>query len=181
MTWKDRRSCDPWWHRRYLQEGNTSSRPLALRTRSYWIPGSYAPTWSEKRTSVFRPLKKKGFKEERVTTIGLYNIGTSTTLESNKSHCDKLSDSITPLVYPQLLATKEMTSRQTVGLLESGHDGERRAHSSPEELRVTNDYATFYYGCSSSPISCQCRPQGKVGLQLARSRPSVVSRYDEHD
>src|SRR5262252_4123055 len=32
-----------------------------------------------------RPLKKKGFKEDRVTTIGLYDIGTSTTLESNKS------------------------------------------------------------------------------------------------
>jgi hypothetical protein len=30
-------------------------------------------------------LKKKGFKEERVTTIGLDNIGKSTTLESNKS------------------------------------------------------------------------------------------------
>jgi len=32
-----------------------------------------------------RPLKKKGFKEERVTTIGLYDSGKSTTLESNKS------------------------------------------------------------------------------------------------
>src|SRR2546429_3224602 len=31
--------------------------------------------WSEKHNSFFRPLKKKGFKEERVTTIGLYNIG----------------------------------------------------------------------------------------------------------
>jgi len=30
-------------------------------------------------------LKKKGFKEERVTTIGLDDIGNSTTLESNKS------------------------------------------------------------------------------------------------
>jgi len=30
-------------------------------------------------------LKKKGFKEERVTTIGLDAIGTATTLESNKS------------------------------------------------------------------------------------------------
>jgi hypothetical protein len=30
-------------------------------------------------------LKKKGFKEERVTTIGLYAIDTSTTLEPNKS------------------------------------------------------------------------------------------------
>jgi hypothetical protein len=27
--------------------------------------------------SFLRPLKKKGFKEERVTTIGLYDIGTS--------------------------------------------------------------------------------------------------------
>jgi hypothetical protein len=31
-------------------------------------------------------LKKKGFKEERVTKVGLDAIGTSTTLESNKSH-----------------------------------------------------------------------------------------------
>jgi hypothetical protein len=29
----------------------------------------------EKPHSFFRPLKKKGFKEERVATIGLYNIG----------------------------------------------------------------------------------------------------------
>jgi len=41
-------------------------------------PRSAPPDW--------RPLKKKGFKEERVTTIGLYAIGTSTTLESSKSH-----------------------------------------------------------------------------------------------
>src|SRR5215831_12674480 len=32
-----------------------------------------------------RPLKKKGFKEERVTTMGLDDLGKSTTLESNKS------------------------------------------------------------------------------------------------
>jgi len=30
-------------------------------------------------------LQKKGFKEERVTTVGLDDIGTSTTLESTKS------------------------------------------------------------------------------------------------
>jgi len=30
-------------------------------------------------------LKKKGFKEERVTKVGVYAIVTSTTLESNKS------------------------------------------------------------------------------------------------
>ncbi len=32
-------------------------------------------TLSEKHNSFLRPLKKKGFKEERVTTIGLYDIG----------------------------------------------------------------------------------------------------------
>jgi hypothetical protein len=32
---------------------------------------------SEKHNSFLRPLKKKGFKEERVTTIGLYDIGKS--------------------------------------------------------------------------------------------------------
>jgi len=31
-------------------------------------------------------LKKKGFKKERVTKVGVYDLGTSTTLESNKSH-----------------------------------------------------------------------------------------------
>jgi hypothetical protein len=49
----------------------------------------------EKHNSFLRPLKKKGFKEERVTTMGWYAIGTSTTLESNKSLCG-LSPSETP-------------------------------------------------------------------------------------
>jgi hypothetical protein len=31
----------------------------------------------EQPNSFFRPLKKKGFKEERVTTMGLYAIGKS--------------------------------------------------------------------------------------------------------
>jgi hypothetical protein len=29
--------------------------------RSYWLPGAYAPTLSEKRNSFLRPLKNKGF------------------------------------------------------------------------------------------------------------------------
>jgi hypothetical protein len=33
--------------------------------------------WSEKYNSFLRPLKKKGFKEERVAIIGLYDIGKS--------------------------------------------------------------------------------------------------------
>jgi hypothetical protein len=53
--------------------------------RSYWIPGSYAPALSEKGNSFLRLLKNKGFREESMTKVGLYAIGTSTTLESNKS------------------------------------------------------------------------------------------------
>jgi hypothetical protein len=44
---------------------------------------------SENQNSFLRPLKNKGFKEERVTKIGLYAIGKSTTLESNKSQDEK--------------------------------------------------------------------------------------------
>jgi hypothetical protein len=40
---------------------------------------------SEKRNSFLRLLKNKGFKEERMTKVGLHAIGKSTTLESNKS------------------------------------------------------------------------------------------------
>jgi hypothetical protein len=35
------------------------------------------PALFEKHNSFLRPLKKKGFKEERVTTIGWYDIGKS--------------------------------------------------------------------------------------------------------
>jgi len=31
--------------------------------RSYWIPGSYAPPWSEKRTSVLKAIEKEGLQE----------------------------------------------------------------------------------------------------------------------
>jgi hypothetical protein len=40
---------------------------------------------SKKRNSFLRPLKNKGFKEERMTKVRGYAIDTSTTLESNKS------------------------------------------------------------------------------------------------
>jgi hypothetical protein len=45
---------------------------------------------SEKHKSFLRLLKKKGFKEESMTKVGLYAIGTSMTLESNKSHLKNL-------------------------------------------------------------------------------------------
>jgi hypothetical protein len=42
-------------------------------------------------------LKKKGFKEESMTKVRLYALGTSTTLESNKSDTDKLSETCNQL------------------------------------------------------------------------------------
>jgi hypothetical protein len=40
---------------------------------------------AEKHNSLLRLLKNKGCKEESMTKVGWYAIGTSTTLESNKS------------------------------------------------------------------------------------------------
>jgi hypothetical protein len=40
---------------------------------------------SEKRSVLLRPLKKKGFKDERVAKVGADDLNKSTTLESNKS------------------------------------------------------------------------------------------------
>jgi len=45
---------------------------------------------STNRHSFIRSLKRKGFKEEIVIKIGLYDLVTSTTLESNKSLCRHL-------------------------------------------------------------------------------------------
>ena len=63
-----------------------SCSTMLFKYRSYWIPGSYAPSLSKKHRSFLRLLKNKGFKEENMTKVGLDAIGTSTTLESNKSH-----------------------------------------------------------------------------------------------
>jgi hypothetical protein len=41
---------------------------------------------STHRNSFIRSLKRKGFKEEIVIKIGLHDLVTSATLESNKSH-----------------------------------------------------------------------------------------------
>ena len=53
--------------------------------RSYWIPGAYIFALSEKHNAFLRLLKNKSFKEEGMAKARLYTIGTSTTLESNKS------------------------------------------------------------------------------------------------
>ena len=54
-------------------------------SRSSWMPRSEAPTWSETCHAFFRLLKKKGCKEDRVTSMRLNNLSTSTTLASNQS------------------------------------------------------------------------------------------------
>ena len=40
-------------------------RQIGSLGRSYWIPGSLAPALPEKGNALIRPLKKKGFKEDR--------------------------------------------------------------------------------------------------------------------
>ena len=70
---------------------------FTLHLRSYWIPGSYAPTVFKNRSAFLRSLKNKGFKEERVEKIGADTLDKSTTLESNKSvlsleHTHNVSD-----------------------------------------------------------------------------------------
>src|SRR5215510_7171770 len=79
-----------WGRNNYPQWSGT--RPLGacgdqdrFLQRSYWMPGPYAPTLSEKRNLFLSLLKNKGFKKESRTKVGLYAISKSTTLESNKS------------------------------------------------------------------------------------------------
>jgi hypothetical protein len=72
----------------------SSAVQINITNRSYWIPGSYAPALSEKGNSFLRLLNNKGFREESMTKVELYAIGSSTTLESNKSQ--KLIDPLIP-------------------------------------------------------------------------------------
>jgi hypothetical protein len=47
----------------------------------------------------FKVIENKGFKEERMTKVGLYAIGKSTTLESNKSQRQNYHDSLLDLTF----------------------------------------------------------------------------------
>src|SRR5262249_39267631 len=76
------RSADAAVMRGPLPRDLTGSPARAFCRRSYWISGSYAPTLSEKRSSFLRLLKNKGFKEERMTKVGVCAIDKSTPLES---------------------------------------------------------------------------------------------------
>jgi hypothetical protein len=50
---------------------------------------------SKKGHAFLRPLKKKGFKEARVTRMRRDNLSTSTTLESHKSQAGLLAQRLT--------------------------------------------------------------------------------------
>jgi len=75
---------------------------------------------STNRHSFIRSLKRKGFKEEIVIKIGLYDLVTSTTLESNKSLDKTLA--YLAVDFPQPLASLI----RTTNLLERFHKEIRR-------------------------------------------------------
>ena len=91
---------------------------------------------SEKGNAFVRPLVNKGFKEERVTTMRLDNLGKSTPLESNKSLPVERTEGPARQLWPATLASPLSTRRrlmvsliigcfysrrQLLGLAEGGH------------------------------------------------------------
>jgi len=62
------------------------SLDFRLTATRFLDAGASAPTLAEHRHACLRLLKKKGFTEESITTVGVCVIGTSTPLESNKSY-----------------------------------------------------------------------------------------------
>ena len=84
---------------------------------------------SEKGNAFLRPLKNKGFKDERVTTMRLDDLGKATTLESNKSHGQKTVDAETlsgNCWFDQAFATMAEAHTDAVITLPSGVFGDRR-------------------------------------------------------
>jgi hypothetical protein len=67
---------------------------------------------AENRSIFLRPLKKKGFKEERVAKVGADDLDNSTTLESNKSHSRLPAGAASPGVLssgvPEALSGKKL-------------------------------------------------------------------------
>ena len=61
---------------------------------------------STNRYSFIRPLKRQGLQEEIVIKVGLYDLVTSTTLESNKSH-PQYQDCMSPSGATLLEYTRE--------------------------------------------------------------------------
>ena len=69
-----------------LRPGFRRTQDIVANNREHALDsGSYASLVSKNRNVSLSPLKSKGFKEEIVTKIGLYDLLEPTTLESNKS------------------------------------------------------------------------------------------------
>ena len=84
-----RSRCTPSVHRRdqlaAWHEGMcTPYHPIFKRAS--WLPGSSVSLWSTHPQVLLSAWKSQGFKEAIVTTIGWYDLLTSTTLASTKSH-----------------------------------------------------------------------------------------------
>jgi len=59
---------------------------------------------SEKGKAFFSPWKKKGFKEARVTTMKLDDLGRSTPLESNKSGTATGAKMAPSIITPKIMS-----------------------------------------------------------------------------
>ena len=71
--------AEPYGFARQKTRGGSMNLTLLLDS------GVLCPPLPKKHYSFLRLLKNKGFKAESMTKVGLNTIGTSTTLESNKS------------------------------------------------------------------------------------------------
>jgi len=71
---------------------------------------------SEKRQLFLRLVNNKGFKDNGMTKDGSYAIGTSTTLESNKSLAELLASIMAPATPVCFWTTqKHLTVKRTMG------------------------------------------------------------------
>jgi hypothetical protein len=90
--------------------------------------------WSEKHNAFLRPLKQKGFKEERVTTIALYDIGTSHDPGIQQAPRTKMPATLAALA-PCCVARHGITARRAGPVLQShpriGVSSPTRCHTTP--------------------------------------------------
>ena len=82
LVLKDRKKPEQCW----LPHGMPSDdRAFACASRVFPTASQIKAPYKLRHYQFIRSLKRKGFKEEIVIKIGLYDLVTSTTLESNKS------------------------------------------------------------------------------------------------
>jgi hypothetical protein len=96
--------------------------------------GLMLQAWSEKHNSFLRPLKQKGFKEERVTTIELYDIGKSHDPGIQQEPRTKMPATLAALT-PCCVARHGITARRAGPVFQShprtGVSSPTRCHTTP--------------------------------------------------